>query len=153
MLSSATQQIEGAPHVNASIAALDVLKEAREGRNSAGSEAWAALQHSRQERATASPLGDDEFILELTASGDSWVEIKDAQGRQLEIDLVRGGSSKQYKGQAPFSIQLGRASAVSLFLDGQPVDLAPFTVGNVTQMKLDGSNHGTAEGAEEPGNG
>ena len=153
LLSSSTQQIEGTTHVNASIAALEILKQEREVRNSAGNEAWAALQQSREDTGTTTPLADDEFLLELSASGDSWVEISDAQGRQLEIDLVRGGTTKQYKGQAPFNIQFGRASAVSLFLDGQPVDLAPFTDGNVTQMMLDGSNHGSAVGLEESGNG
>ena len=139
-LNSETQEIEGATHVNASIAALDILRQQRAARNTAGEEAWAALQQEGSGPATEQGLADGEFTLELTASGDSWVEISDANGNQLELDLVRAGSSKQYKGAAPFSIQFGRASAINLYLDGQAVDLAPFTTGDVTQMTLDAAD-------------
>jgi len=153
-IDSATRQSAGRMHVNASIAALDLLQQQRTLRNnSGGREAWAALQNAEQENEPAGALPEGEFILELTASGDSWVEISDANGQQLEIDLVRGGTSKQYQGMAPFNIQFGRASAVNLYLDGQAVDLAPFTNGDVTQMLLDGSNNGSAPAITEPDNG
>lgn len=153
VLDSSTQQIEGTTHVNASIAALDILQQQRTARNSAGEGAWAAVQKSQSLDAemTSDALPSGEYVLDLTASGDSWVEISDANGVQLELDLVRGGNSKQYRGVAPFNIQFGRASAVSLHIDGQAVDLAPFTNGDVTQMLLHGSDSGTA--AEEPDSG
>lgn len=157
-LNSSTKLIEGTTHVTASIAALDVLKQQRAVRNSGGQEAWAALQRSGQESQSDSTLQEVAlqegiYALQLTASGDSWVEITDASGAQLELDLVRGGTSKHYQGAAPFSIQFGRASAVSLYLDGQPVDLGPFTEGDVTQMLLHGSNDGTASAETKSGNG
>lgn len=124
---------DGTRHVNASIASLENLK--RPAARGAGAEqAWAALDEARN------PPADDqassESVLQLSASGDSWVEITDARGRQLELDLVRGGSSKEYRGEAPFSIQFGRASAISLILDGREVDLQPYTNGDVAQMLL-----------------
>lgn len=59
--------------------------------------------------------------LELTLSDDSWVEIESADGQRLEFDLLRSGDARQYSGLAPFKLLLGRASAVDLSLDGEPV--------------------------------
>ena len=55
-------------------------------------------------------------------------------GRELEMDLLRGGSEKMYQGKPPFRIRLGRSSAVKLYMDGEAVDLTPFTQDDVTQM-------------------
>ena len=152
-LNASTQQIEGATHINASIAALEVKQATASPRTGAGQEAWAAVQSSSPESGIRPAHGNGEYTLELTASGDSWVEIMDAQGNQLEQDLVRGGTSKQYQGVAPFNIQFGRASAVSLFMEGQAVDLSPFTNGGVTQMMLEAPSDKTTDGAQDPGKG
>ncbi|MDX1460501.1 MAG: helix-turn-helix domain-containing protein [Xanthomonadales bacterium] len=119
----------GQRHVNASIASLERIRPPAAS-GAAAEQAWSGLR-----RASGSDA-DGHSTLELTASGDSWVEISDANGQQLEMDLVRGGSSKHYQGKAPFTIQFGRASAISLKLNGEPVDLAPHTDGDVTQMIL-----------------
>ncbi len=124
------QDVAPATHANASIAALGSARQ----RASVGEQAWSALQQAA-ESADVMPAG--EHILRLAASADSWVEIEDADGQQLELDLVRGGSEKAYQGVAPFRILLGRASAIELFLDGEAVDTAPFTSGDVTQMTLE----------------
>ena len=68
-----------------------------------------------------SPEVDPMARLELELSDDSWIEIESADGQRMEFDLLRSGESRQYTGLAPFRILLGRASAVSLKLDGQPV--------------------------------
>ncbi|MBL36939.1 MAG: hypothetical protein CMP07_00865 [Xanthomonadales bacterium] len=68
-----------------------------------------------------SPEVDSTARLELALSDDSWIEIESADGQRLEFDLIRSGEARQYTGLAPFRLLLGRASAVSLSLDGQPV--------------------------------
>jgi cytoskeleton protein RodZ len=130
----------GAGHVNASIAALEKLPRQRSQSGDAGAQAWSAIQQASKA----------ESLLELTASGDSWVEITDATGRQLEMDLLRGGSSKRYRGLAPFSIQFGRASALKLTQNGEQVDLEPFTQGDVTQMTLQADGSAQATGVQTP---
>lgn len=130
--SPAAAELAGASHVNASIASLESMDKRPGVTNGAGKGAWAALRQD----STQTPMASGLFQLDLTASGDSWVEITDSEGQQLELDLVRGGTSKQYKGVPPFNIQFGRASAVRLYLNGTAVDLAPFTEGDVTQMLL-----------------
>ncbi|MDH3942215.1 MAG: DUF4115 domain-containing protein, partial [Xanthomonadales bacterium] len=74
--------------------------------------------------------------LMITTSADTWVEIADASGKQLELDLIRAGSSREYQGQAPFDVMIGRASAVVLNMDGSEISLGPHTRGNVARFTL-----------------
>jgi cytoskeleton protein RodZ len=137
-----------ATHVNASIAALELMQEPTTRVSNAGEQAWSALQSARQPGMGEAGLEPGEHRLSVSTSGDSWVEIVDGQGRQLELDLLRGGTSREYRGSAPFRILFGRASAVDLQYDGRPVDTAPFTSGDVTQMTL-----GTQTAADPAGAG
>ena len=99
----------------------------------AAGQAWAAISGSPD----TGPAAVSQYnILSITTSADTWVEISDATGGQLELDLIRAGSSRQYDGQAPFDVMIGRASAVVLDLDGNAVDLGPYTRGNVARMTL-----------------
>ena len=52
---------------------------------------------------------------------DSWIEIYAADGRRLEYDLLRAGQQRNYQGEPPFRLLLGRANAVRLVADGQAV--------------------------------
>ena len=77
------------------------------------------------------------------------VEILDGKGAQLELDLIRAGHERAYTGTGPFQVMLGRASAVELTLDGEPVDLSPHTRGNVARLTLGGETAaGTSETAD-----
>lgn len=84
--------------------------------------------------------------LEVVLSEDSWVEIESADGRRLEFDLLRGGETRQYNGIAPFKLLLGRASAVELRLDGEPVAFAGQQQGGVTELVV-----GQDDTVEPPG--
>lgn len=134
---SQAQAEAGDTHVNASIAALEEISRRRAGAGSgAGQQAWDALRGSQPPGPEGPPAAGIHHV-RVTTSGDSWVEIVDARGQQLELDLVRGGSVRDYHGEAPFRVLIGRASAVDLFLDGSLVDTSAHTSGNVTQMSLE----------------
>ena len=121
-------------HLNASIASVEMLgKNSELTGKSAAEQAWAAISGSAD---TAAAEGTDSTALSITTSADTWVEIKDADGNQLELDLIRAGSSRNYDGHAPFDIMIGRASAVVLNMDGNDIDLGPHTRGNVARMTL-----------------
>lgn len=79
-------------------------------------------------------LAEGESRLLVSVSADSWIEITDALGRELEMDLLRGGNEKTYQGRPPFRMLFGRAAAVKLSVDGDPVDLIPFTYENVARI-------------------
>jgi cytoskeleton protein RodZ len=121
-----SRQQEHSGPVNASIAPLGALH----GKNTDGmdtaEQAWAALSKPA--------LPDGESQLQIIVSADSWIEITDASGQELEMDLLRGGSEREYHGQPPFRILFGRASAVRLSMDGEVVDFTAFTRDDVAQL-------------------
>ena len=120
-------------HLSASIASVEVLRErAEQGGSSAGEQAWAAVA----DPAAPVQAGPGQHRVSITTSADTWVEIFGADDRQLEMDLIRAGNSRSYDGTGPFRIMIGRASAVELFIDGEPVDLGPHTRGNVAHLTL-----------------
>jgi len=124
-----TQSAETVPlngPVNASITSLGALRDGSVSSTETAGQAWAA--------ASKAPLPQGESRLQVSVSADSWIEISDADGRELEMDLLRGGSKKSYQGKMPFRILIGRASAVRLSMNGQPVDMTPFISDDVAQM-------------------
>lgn len=110
--------------VEASIAPLGVLHGPRA--TDPAEQAWQAISHM--------PLAEGESSLQISVSADSWVEITDATGRELEMDLLRGGSEEYYHGSPPFRILVGRASAVRLSIDGEAVDLSGLSRDDVAQF-------------------
>ena len=125
-LISAAQQQEYSGPVNASIAPLGALHAKDKDGMETAEEAWAAL--------TKPAPSDGVSRLDILVSADSWVEITDATGQELEMDLLRGGSEREYHGKPPFRILFGRASAVRLSVDEQSVDLTAFTQDDVAQL-------------------
>ena len=112
--------------VNASIAPLGALHNNETGGLDTAEQAWAAVSRP------VLPAGESR--LQISVSADSWIEITDANGQELEMDLLRGGSDKAYHGKPPFRILFGRASSVRLSMDGEPVDLTSYTQDDVAQL-------------------
>jgi len=139
--SVAEQQQEIKGPVNASIAPLGALHvKGADGMDTA-EQAWAALSKP------ALPEGQSQ--LQVVVSADSWVEISDANGQELEMDLLRGGSDKAYHGEPPFKILFGRASAVRLMMDGEAVDLTAFTNDDVAQLTWPQALQTADDGSDE----
>lgn len=117
-------------HVAASIASLEKLKNRPvEAGPAVPEQAWSAIRQPDR-------LQPGESQLDIRVSADSWVEITDSSGTRLERDLLRAGNERSYRGRPPFDLMLGRATAVELMLDGEPVDLAPHVRGNVARLSL-----------------
>ncbi len=77
----------------------------------------------------------------LEFSGDSWLQVFDAEGRVIERGLVRAGGRRDL-GQADAArVVLGNAAAVRAMRGGQVLDLAPYSQANVARFTLssDGS--------------
>jgi len=123
---TSVQQQEFNGPVNASIAPLGALHSRNQDGMDTAEQAWAAV--SKPE------LLEGESRLQIMVSADSWIEINDADGKELEMDLLRGGSNREYQGKPPFRILFGRASAVRLSVDGETVDLSAFTQDDVAQL-------------------
>ncbi len=61
-------------------------------------------------------------VLDIEVLEDSWLEVYAGDGQRLEYDLLRSGDRRRFEAEPPFRLLLGRASAVALTLDGEPVD-------------------------------
>jgi cytoskeleton protein RodZ len=132
-------------HLNASIASIEMLKQGSPSPVVEDTRTpWNTLDDVSGPT-SSSLLPDPQHGLRVTTSADTWVEILDADGAQLEMDLIRADESRLYDGKQPFRVLIGRASAVNLQLDGEAVDLAPYTRGNVARMTLGSEQVAAAE--------
>jgi cytoskeleton protein RodZ len=75
-------------------------------------------------------------VVMLNLSGDSWVEIHDADDRKLYYDLGRKGSRIAVQGTPPYRIRLGKAAVVKVTFAGQNINLTPFTNDGVARFQI-----------------
>lgn len=76
-------------------------------------------------------------LVRLEFDEDSWVEVKDANGKTLLSMLGKQGSSQSVGGPAPLSVTVGNARGVKLYYKGEPVDLESEADGNVAHLILE----------------
>ncbi len=75
-------------------------------------------------------------MLRINVQNESWIEITDAAGRVLLSAVQPAGAQQDLNGRAPFTIVVGNAPGVHIEYGGKPVDLAPYTRGNVARFAL-----------------
>jgi cytoskeleton protein RodZ len=73
---------------------------------------------------TASAVEPPDLVL-VELSGDSWIEVYDAEGRRLLYGLEPAGAQHRLRGTRPFRVFLGNAPGVSVEINGRPFDLSP----------------------------
>jgi cytoskeleton protein RodZ len=74
--------------------------------------------------------------IELVFTDESWVEIRDAEGRVVFSQLNAPGTRRRVEGAAPFSLVIGNAAGVRLRYNDADIDLAPFTRVDVARLTL-----------------
>jgi cytoskeleton protein RodZ len=75
--------------------------------------------------------------LGIAFKGESWVEVKDRDGKVLLSERRTVGGDQVLDGAAPLTVTLGKASAVTLTWRGKAVDLAPHSKGEVARLTLE----------------
>lgn len=68
--------------------------------------------------------GNGNDVLRINFSGESWVEVNDAEQRLIYRDLRESGDILEVTGQAPFNVLLGDAPLTSLRLNGNAIDVS-----------------------------
>ena len=68
---------------------------------------------------------------------DSWVEVRDGNGRLLLSTLGKQGGTLNASGPPPLTVVVGNAKAVTLTYKGQPVALQPMAGSEVARLKLE----------------
>ena len=74
--------------------------------------------------------------LVLSFADDSWVEINDAQGTRLYMDVAKAGQTKTVTGEPPFKMLFGNAAAVTLEYDGEIYDHSKHNSKGVARFTL-----------------
>jgi cytoskeleton protein RodZ len=64
-------------------------------------------------------------VVLVELSGDSWIEVYDAEGRRLLYGLEPAGAQHRLRGTRPFRVFLGNAPGVAVEINGRPFDLSP----------------------------
>jgi cytoskeleton protein RodZ len=67
---------------------------------------------------------------------DSWVEVRQADGKILMSQLNHAGAGKALDGSPPLELVIGNAPGVALQYRGSAVDLAPYTRDRVAHITL-----------------
>ena len=78
-----------------------------------------------------------QAAIRVTFDADSWVEIKDRDGKIVLSLIGHGGTEQSAAGTPPFAVNIGYASGVKLYYKGTLVDLAPYTRSEVAHLTLE----------------
>ncbi len=149
--STAVSRQAGKSHLQASIAPLEDVQRRRPEISQSGAEgAWSAISDAGSNTQKTIPLTEGQQSFRIEASADSWVEIIDGNGQKVEMDLLRAGNGRDYVAMAPVKLLLGRAASIELTHNGELVDLAPFTRGNVARITLLEENDAAVESSHGP---
>ncbi|WP_074746891.1 helix-turn-helix domain-containing protein [Nitrosospira multiformis] len=64
--------------------------------------------------------------IRLTFAGESWVQVKDSNGKLLLSRVNPPGSEQVLRGKPPYSLMIGNPGQVKLVYNNRPVDLSIF---------------------------
>ena len=78
-----------------------------------------------------------EGRIRLDFDSESWVEIKERDGRMLMSQLNSRGTRAVIIGRPPLSLVIGNAAAVRLSYNDKPVDLKPYIQVEVARLTLE----------------
>jgi cytoskeleton protein RodZ len=75
--------------------------------------------------------------IQLEFVKESWVEIRQADGKAILSQLNSGGTQQVVEGTPPFDVVIGNASGVRLRYKDAPVDLRPYFKVDVARLTLE----------------
>jgi cytoskeleton protein RodZ len=96
-----------------------------------------AETHAAQTQQPSGGGGGGEGRIRLEFDRESWVEIRDRDGKTLMSQLNPAGSRRVVLGRPPFSLVIGNGAAVRLTYNDSPVDLKPYIEIEVARLTLD----------------
>jgi cytoskeleton protein RodZ len=106
--------------------------------NPAGETTTGALQTAAASPAAATTPAPapDMHRVELAFQEESWVEVRDAQGKVLFSQLNPAGGRASVEGKGPLAFVIGNAQSVELTFDGRRVDITPYIKVAVARFTL-----------------
>lgn len=96
---------------------------------------------SRQLPAAQEPvrpaIPEDRVQVVFAFEVDSWLEVRDADGRRLAYEMGRGGRSRTVSGRPPLSVSLGQFKGVAITVDGRPFSIPDTAIrGNTARFSV-----------------
>ncbi len=79
----------------------------------------------------------NDQVIRMMFTRESWVEVRDRQGRIIFSQLNPAGTSQAVSGQPPLRLVIGNAAAVRMLFNDRVVDLAPHTQVDVARLTLE----------------
>ncbi len=83
------------------------------------------------------PRKAGDHVIQLQFERESWVEVRDSEGRKLYSQLNAAGSSQTINGAPPLTLIIGNAAGVRMTVNDRPYDLAPYVKVDVARLTLD----------------
>jgi len=74
--------------------------------------------------------------LVIVASGDTWLEVRDARGQLVVNRLLKGGETQTIDFPPPLNVVVGRAHLVRVTRGGKEVDLTPYTKASTARFDI-----------------
>ena len=81
--------------------------------------------------------GNGPAQVHMVFEGESWVEVRDANGTTIFSRLNSPGTERLIRGTPPLSLVVGNASSVKLLYHDKEVDLQPHTRADVARITLE----------------
>jgi cytoskeleton protein RodZ len=116
-----------------SATASGVRSDALTPEDAAGAAPPAAVADER----TAQPSSSGEGELQLAFEADSWVEVRDRNGKTLFSRLNPKGTEQRVTGMRPLVVVIGNPRGVRLTYNDRLVDLDPHTKRDVARLTLE----------------
>jgi len=77
-----------------------------------------------------------EHVLSLSAHGDTWMQVADADGKTLASGMLHAGDTRTYRSSSALNVTLGNADAVDVESDGKPLSLDAYRHANVARFRV-----------------
>lgn len=92
------------------------------------------IESAPTSKPVVSASAEPEWV--FSASGDSWLEVRNAQKAVVWSGVLKAGETTRIQSPLPVSVVVGRAQVVTVTLRGQPFDLKPHTQVTVARFEV-----------------
>ena len=83
------------------------------------------------------PVSKGMAKLEFNASQETWVNVVDANGKEIYRKIIFAGSRESIDVNPPVNVTVGNAGGTSMSMNGKSIELAPHSRNNVAHIRLD----------------
>ena len=73
----------------------------------------------------------------MSFSGDSWIELRDAENRVVAVGTQSAGAVREFFLAPPLTLVIGNAVAATVTWYGKAVDLSPHMRQGVARFRID----------------